>query len=59
LSNDVTTDEPFQEPLYGKRKEKTKNEIEEGVVLSRDELHAVTVYCRLPTEVTTALQNLG
>lgn len=42
-----------------KRREKVKSEIEEGAVLSRDELHAVTVYCRLPVEVTATLQKMG
>jgi nuclear pore complex protein Nup133 len=30
--------------------------MKEGSILSRDELHAVTVYCRMPVEVTVALQ---
>ncbi|UZJ52508.1 hypothetical protein CBS101457_001828 [Exobasidium rhododendri] len=61
VSNKVTHEESdsLQQARSDMRKDKANQEVEEGVVLSRDELHAVTVYCKLPTEVTMTLQTMG
>lgn len=51
-SNETSMRQSFSD----KKREKPRSEMKEGSILSRDELHAVTVYCRFPIEVTAALQ---
>lgn len=59
LSTDVTMEGNTRDQWSDKRREKAKSEALEGSVFSRDELHAVTVYCRMPIDVINALQRQG
>jgi hypothetical protein len=61
LTNEVTLEGSNRDATTHevRRDKAARSDVQEGFVLSRDDMHAIAVFCRLPAEVLATLQKMG